>query len=469
VPLQRVRLCWWNSAHATSAPTEGIINTHTIEAGIESLHFSYPKVCTERQTTDSYLKPSPMKTAFKNTLSKYKFLYTIALPVLVVAAVYATMSGCAQSLTSINYQTGFTGIPATVEVGQTVTFTNQSTADGAANYSGSSWTFPGGSPVSSSQQTNVTVVYDTPGTYLVTLVVNGRELTKDNYITVTAATELPVAAFSANDTIILPGGSVNFTDLSTGAPTSWEWTFQGGTPGTSTEQNPTGIVFDNEGDKDITLVASSSLGSNTLVKSNYIAVVPYCSFVYDIDGIGYNVVEIGNHCWMANNLTTSTYRNGQSITTGLNTTDWENNTSGAYKVYNDDNSNIATLGLLYNWYAINNSNGLCPEGWHVATDANWADLYTALGGTTVANPKMRALTTWNPNTGNNSSGFTAYAAGFFGTNNQFAGLETQAYFWSATENDATSANTAQLYNDLDEVFEFPVDKNAGMSCRCVKD
>jgi len=409
-----------------------------------------------------------MKTAILNTLSKYKFLYTIALPVVVLAAVCSTMSSCETGSNAV-YVTDFTGAPTTVEVGQTVTFTNQSTDDGVAQHIGSSWTFPGGTPATSSELTNVNVVYDTPGTYSVTLIVGGLESTKDNYITVTAATALPVAAFSANDTIILPGGSVNFTDLSTGALTSWEWTFQGGTPGTSTEQNPTGIVFDNEGDKDITLVATNSLGSNTLVKSNYIAVVPYCSFVYDIDGIGYNVVEIGNHCWMANNLMTSKYRNGQSITTGLNTTDWENNTSGAYKVYDDDNSNIATLGLLYNWYAINNSNGLCPEGWHLATDANWADLYTALGGITVANPKMRALTTWNPNTGNNSSGFTAYAAGFFNTNNQFSGLETQAMFWSATENDATSANTAQLYNDLDEVFDYPLNKNAGVSCRCVKD
>jgi len=87
----------------------------------------------------------------------------------------------------------------------------------------------------------------------------------------------------------------------------------------------------------------------------------------------------------------------------------------------------------------------------------------------VANPKMRALTNWVPNSGTNSSGFTAYAAGFFGTNNQFAGLETQALFWSATESDANSANSAQLYNGVDEVFDYAVDKNAGMSYRCVKD
>jgi uncharacterized protein (TIGR02145 family) len=400
----------------------------------------------------------------------FKFIVRTVIPVLVAAACYVGLEGC-ETAVEVVYVTAFSGTPTTVEAGQTVTFTNQSTDDGVAQYTGSSWTFPGGTPATSSELTNVNVVYDTPGTYGVTLNVGGLELTKDNYITVTAATG-PGVQFVASATTIDEGDAVTFTDQSTGTPTSWQWTFEGGSPSSSTDQNPTGIIYANQGLYDVTLVATNSDGNNTMVKSEYMvvyAIIPYCSPAYDIEGNMYEVVEIGSHCWMAENLKSASYTNGISIATGLSSTDWDNNTTGAYKHYNDNSSNNTTYGKLYNWYAINNSNGLCPDDWHVATDAEWTDLYNAVGGISVANPKMRSATGWSPNSGNNSSGFTALPGGFFGTNSQFAGLGDQAYFWSATQNDATSAFTIQLYNGLDEVFDYAVDKNAGMSCRCVKD
>jgi|GEM_PF-2483501 len=400
----------------------------------------------------------------------FKFLFRIVLPVLVAAVCYVGLEGC-ETASEVVYVTAFSGTPTTVEAGQTVTFTNQSTDDGVAQYTGSSWTFPGGTPATSSELTNVNVVYDTPGTYLVTLIVGGLELTKDNYITVIASTG-PGVQFVASATTIDEGDAVTFTDQSTGTPTSWQWTFEGGSPSSSTDQNPTGIIYANQGLYDVTLVATNSDGNNTMVKAEYMVVyanIPYCSPAYDIEGNMYEVVEIGSHCWMAENLKSASYTNGISITTGLSSTDWDNNTTGAYKHYNDNSSNNTTYGKLYNWYAINNSNGICPDGWHVATDANWADLYSALGGFAVANPKMRSSTGWSPNSGNNSSGFTALPGGLFGTNGQYSGLGDQAYFWSATQYDATSAFTLQLYNGLDELFDYPVDKNAGMSCRCVKD
>ena len=400
----------------------------------------------------------------------FKFLFRIVLPVMVAAVGCSVISSC-ETAAEVVYVTDFTGAPTTVEAGQTVTFVNQSTDDGVAQYTGSSWTFPGGTPATSSELTNVNVVYDTPGTYLVKLIVGGLELTKDNYITVIAATG-PGVQFVASATIIDEGDAVTFTDQSTGTPTSWLWTFEGGSPSSSTDQNPTGIIYANQGLYDVTLVATNSDGNNTMVKSEYMvvyAIIPYCTPAYDIEGNMYEVVEIGSHCWMAENLKTASYTNGTSITTGLSSTDWDNNTTGAYKHYNDNSSNNTTYGKLYNWYAINNSNGICPDGWHVATDANWTDLYIALGGITVANPKMRSTTGWSPNSGNNSSGFTALPGGLFGTNGQYGGLGDQAYFWSPTESDATSAYSAQLYNGLDEVFDYAVDKNAGMSRRCVKD
>lgn len=85
------------------------------------------------------------------------------------------------------------------------------------------WTFEGGTPSSSNSQ-NPTVVYNTSGTYDVTLIVSNEAGTDTkkitDYITVEAASSAPVANFSANNTAIIEGESVSFTDLSANDPTS---------------------------------------------------------------------------------------------------------------------------------------------------------------------------------------------------------------------------------------------------------
>ncbi len=83
----------------------------------------------------------------------------------------------------------------------------------------------------------------------------------------------PNADFSANTQIVLAGGSVNFTDLSLYNPTSWSWTFPGGTPGTSTLQNPSGIVYSTPGIYQVSLTATNGNGSDTETKTAYINVV----------------------------------------------------------------------------------------------------------------------------------------------------------------------------------------------------
>ncbi len=83
-----------------------------------------------------------------------------------------------------------------------------------------------------------------------------------------------VADFVANTTTIFVGQSVNFTDLSTGSPTSWSWTFQGGTPATSTAQNPQNITYNTAGTYNVTLTASKTGSTNTATKTAYITVLP---------------------------------------------------------------------------------------------------------------------------------------------------------------------------------------------------
>lgn len=84
--------------------------------------------------------------------------------------------------------------------------------------------------------------------------------------------EVLMATFTGTPTSIYPGSNVYFTDQSTGSPTSWEWTFEGGDPATSTEQNPV-ITYNALGTFDVTLTVTNATGSNTLTKEDYVEVV----------------------------------------------------------------------------------------------------------------------------------------------------------------------------------------------------
>lgn len=89
--------------------------------------------------------------------------------------------------------------------------------------------------------------------------------------TINEGTSELIAEFSADQTTINEGESVSFTDESVNSPSSWSWTFNGGTPSTSTEQNPT-VSYDAEGTYDVTLTVTSDDGSDTMTKTGFITV-----------------------------------------------------------------------------------------------------------------------------------------------------------------------------------------------------
>lgn len=82
----------------------------------------------------------------------------------------------------------------------------------------------------------------------------------------------PVADFSSDEIIIPTGETINFSDLTIGVPTTWNWTFEQGMPVSSEEQNPQDIIYNQEGDFDVTLISSNILGTDTIIKENYITV-----------------------------------------------------------------------------------------------------------------------------------------------------------------------------------------------------
>ncbi len=161
-----------------------------------------------------------------------------------------------------------------------------------------SWVFEGGTPTTSILK-NPTVNYSTIGTYKVTLTATnafGAD-TKEivDYISVTQR-PAPTANFSANNLEIFEGDSVNFTDTSADDPTSWLWAFEGGTPTSSTEQNPV-ITYNTEGTYKVTLTASNTIGDDTKEEVNYITV--YKPLGLPIDN--YTIQITGETCRNSNN------------------------------------------------------------------------------------------------------------------------------------------------------------------------
>jgi len=98
-------------------------------------------------------------------------------------------------------------------------------------------------------------------------------------------TQIPVSDFTVDEPLIPVGETVNFSDLSEGNPTSWEWVFEGGTPSTSTEQNPTNIQYENEGFFNVQLTTSNSAGENQIIKDKFVEVsstiLPEVDFAVD--------------------------------------------------------------------------------------------------------------------------------------------------------------------------------------------
>ncbi len=125
------------------------------------------------------------------------------------------------------------------------------------------WDFTGGTPSSSTQQNPGNIVYNTAGNYNITLTVTSASGSDDTTITLVVIPCLPEASFSVIDTVCV-GTPITVTDLSS-APTpiqTWDWDFTGGTPASSTQQNPGSIVYNTPGNYDITLTITSATGSD---------------------------------------------------------------------------------------------------------------------------------------------------------------------------------------------------------------
>ena len=165
----------------------------------------------------------------------------------------------------------FTNIPT----GTSINFTNLS----YGNYDSLHWYFTGGVPNNSTINNPTGIAYNTAGDYTVTLYILGHNgsdtLIKNLYIHVFDPTDLDTvrADFQASTgRLIVKGWGVSFEDLSDGNITSWNWTFAGGSPATSTTQNPQNIIYSTPGIYEVCLAVSNGIYSDTLCKDDYIVV-----------------------------------------------------------------------------------------------------------------------------------------------------------------------------------------------------
>ena len=208
--------------------------------------------------------------------------------------------------------------------------------------------------------------------------------------------------------------------------------------------------------------------------------------VMDADMNTYNTIYIGDQCWMAENLNVGTIINSNY--------DLQTNNGIIEKYCYDNNEQycVEYYGGLYMWDEMMNysivegAQGICPEGWHIPSDAEWTALGNFLGGEAIAGGKMKATGTIEAGTGlwraynvgaTNESGFSGLPGGFSNLTAatsvvflmSFFEREEDGCFWSSTDIFGTKAFLRLLEYDFASVDRLQYSKTHGMSVRCLKD
>lgn len=193
--------------------------------------------------------------------------------------------------------------------------------------------------------------------------------------------------------------------------------------------------------------------------------------VTDIEGNIYNTVKLGSQTWTTKNLNVSKYCNGDEIPQVTSIIQWRNLATGAWCYYQNNSANGLIYGKLYNWYAVNDSRGLAPKGYHIPTKVDLDNLTTYLGETAGGTMKESGTIHWNsPNIGaTNSSGFTGLPGGkliggfdYLGSHG-FWWTSSEIWDWSAYQYFLESSN-----NMLNQSSNY-IEKTSGFSVRCIKD
>ena len=214
---------------------------------------------------------------------------------------------------------------------------------------------------------------------------------------------------------------------------------------------------------------------------------PGMPFVTDLDSNIYNTVQIGNQCWMKENLKTTTFRNGTPIENVESPDHWENTFTGAYVWYENDISWKDLYGAMYNWYAVDDDNGICPTGWHVPSNSEWQVMTSFIGGLSKGKElkSCRQINSvmggdcdteehprWESSEyhfGTDDYWFSGLPGGFRYFYGSFTNIGHGSYWWTSTNNTSESAHSRAMYSVMSVIQEGQSLKQSGFSVRCIKD
>jgi len=187
--------------------------------------------------------------------------------------------------------------------------------------------------------------------------------------------------------------------------------------------------------------------------SQYNSSLTYGRFSDTRDGKTYKTIKIGTQTWFAENLAYKT-------------------SSGSW-AYDNDESNVARYGRLYDWET---SKSVCPTGWHLPSEAEWNTLINYLGGEKYAGCKLQATIGWKADKDyavTNESGFSALPAGDRYSSSEYS--SSGACFWSNTvycETDSKWGKCVHMYYIHNEIYHWYYGRVAqvvyGYSVRCIK-
>ncbi|MEA3460847.1 MAG: FISUMP domain-containing protein [Bacteroidota bacterium] len=218
----------------------------------------------------------------------------------------------------------------------------------------------------------------------------------------------------------------------------------------------------------------------------------------DFEGNTYATIDIGGQVWMAENLRVTHYADGTPITELSDDAEWDALTADAqvYCWYENLSSNEDTSSVLYTWAAAmaggtssdtipSGVQGVCPDGWHLPSDAEWKEFELFVGMDSVqvsktewrgsdegAQLKETGYSKWQsaPAGGNNTSGFTAVPGGFRSATGTFYNYHQYAAYWTATHESGTGkAWYRALKFDSEQVYRQYNTMTMGFSVRCVQD
>lgn len=192
----------------------------------------------------------------------------------------------------------------------------------------------------------------------------------------------------------------------------------------------------------------------------------------DADSNVYATVRIADQLWMAENLRSSTYADGTPIPNVTDGASWTDLTTGAWAHYQNETAYDPLFGKLYNWYAVAEPSGLCPDGWRVSSLEDWQVLSEHLGGEQVAGGALKSTDAVLWQGGNegatDSVGFSAQPGGlrrWYG--GEFDAIGAGAYFWTSEAIESSRASQVELYGLTTSVRYIAFARFIGGSIRCV--